>query len=239
MSTHIGARPGEIAETVLLPGDPLRADWIANKLLKDAVCYNRVRNMFGFTGEYNQRQVSVMGSGMGQPSLSIYVNELVRDFGVKRIIRVGTAGSLQSDLKCGDIVLAMSASTDSGMQEGRFRNLRFAPTADWQLLRGAEQYAHNRRIPVRIGNVFASDFFYNEAEEMETSHDAKAWKKLARYGTLAIEMETAELYTLAAFHKVQALSILTISDEMWTDTKMNATERQRGLEKAAKMALSL
>ena len=241
MSTHIEASPGDIAETVLLAGDPLRAKWIAETMIGgDIKCYNAVRNMLGFTGMYRgMRRVSVQGSGMGQPSLSIYVNELIRFYGVKRIIRVGTAGSLQNDLKCRDIVIAASGCTDSAMQERRFGSIRFAPQANWELLRGAEQVAHNHRIPVRVGSVFATDFFYNEEEDDHTSHDDRAWKKLARYGVLAVEMETAELYTLAAYHKVQALSILTISDELWNGQKLDPKDREQGLRSMAQIALEL
>ena len=228
MSTHINAPEGAIAEAVLLPGDPLRAKFIAENFLKDAKCYNEVRGMYGFTGTYNGKRVSVQGTGMGQPSLSIYVNELFQFYGVQKAIRVGTAGGCSEDIKIRDTLLAMSACTDSSLQSQRFGLLHYAPTADYSLLKAADIAAEKLGIAHSVGTCVSSDMFYDENEN---------WKLWAKFGAKAIEMETAELYTLAAKFKRKALSILTISDHLMTGEATSAQERQTTFTNMMKIAL--
>jgi purine-nucleoside phosphorylase len=230
MSIHIGAEPGQIAPTILLPGDPLRAKFFAETLLEDVTCFNKVRNMLGFTGRYGDKPVSVMGTGMGIPTLSIYVNELIRDYGVKTLIRVGTCGALQADLDVGDIILAMSASTDSNVNRLRFGGKDYAPTADFNLLLRAYQAAQARGIDVRVGPIFSADTFYSD--------DREWWKLWASYGTLAIEMEAAGLYTLAAKYGARALAIVTVSDNAVTHEAASAEERERTYSQMAEIALA-
>lgn len=229
MSTHIGAKKGEIAETVLLPGDPLRAKWIAETFLEDVVCYNNVRGMYGFTGTYKGKKVSVQGTGMGVPSISIYVNELIREYGVKNLIRVGTAGSYREDVKIRDVILAMSASTTSGMNKLRFNGADYAPTANFELLSNAAEAARKRGINVKGGNVLTADEFYSDNFE-----DYKKW---AQFGVMCVEMETAALYTIAAKYNVKALSILTISDSLVTGEATTSEERQTTLKEMIEVAL--
>ena len=217
MTVHLEAKPGDIAETVLLPGDPLRAQAIADKL-DDAVCTNRVRGMLGFTGTFEGVRVSVQGTGMGLPSLSIYAHELMVAYGVKRLIRVGTCGAMQPNLKLGDVILAMTASTDSNLNRRKVDGLDFAPCASFALLQAAVEAAAAQQLTVHVGGVFSSDAFYDETE---------AWKRLAVYGTLAAEMETSALYTLAAKHGAQALAILTVSDLIASGEAMAAEDREK------------
>ena len=228
MSTHINAPEGAIAEAVLLPGDPLRAKFIAENFLEDAKCYNEVRGMFGFTGLYNGKRVSVQGTGMGQPSLSIYVNELFQFYGVKKAIRIGTAGGCSPDIKIRDTLLAMSACSDSSLQSQRFGLLHFAPTADWDLLKKADLAAEKLGIAHTVGSCISSDMFYDENEN---------WKLWAKYGVKAVEMEAAELYTLAAKFNRKALAILTISDHLMTGEATSAEERQKTFTNMMKIAL--
>ena len=234
MSIHIAAKEGDIAEAVLLPGDPLRAKFVAEKFLKDTIQYSGVRNMLGFTGTYNGKRVSVQGTGMGIPSVSIYVNELFKDYGVKRAIRIGTAGSLHPDVKLRDIVLAMSACTDSGANNIRFGGRNYAPTASFSLLKTAWDTAVSKGWQPKAGPVVSSDMFYAENPE--------EWKLWAKFGCLALEMECAELYTLAAKYNREALCLLTISDSMVTGESTTAEERQttftRMMETALETAIS-
>lgn len=234
MSIHIAAKSGEIAEAVLLPGDPLRAKFIAENFFENPVCYTDVRNMFGYTGTYKGKRISVQGTGMGIPSISIYVNELFKDYGVKRAIRVGTAGSLQPDVKIRELVIAMSASTDSGANSIRFGGRSFAPTASFKLLKAAYDAASSRGWEPKVGNIVSSDMFYTENPD--------DWKLWAKFGVLAVEMEAAELYTLAAKYGREALAILTISDSLVTHEATSAEERQttftRMMEVALEAALS-
>jgi purine-nucleoside phosphorylase len=229
VSIHIGAKRGQIAESILLPGDPLRAQVIAETLLEDAERFNTVRGMLGFTGHYGGKRVSVMGTGMGIPSLSIYVHELIVEFGVQHLIRVGTCGGLQPDQGIGDIVLAMAACTDSHINRLRFDGMDFAPTASFALLRRAHEVASAQGAGVRVGSVFTSDTFYDDAPS--------AWKRWARFGVLAVEMETAGLYTLAAKHGVDALSILTVTDVLATGEAATSDQRQRDFPRMAAIAL--
>ena len=231
MSVHIEAKRGDIAETILLPGDPLRAKWIAETFLDSPKCFNRVRNMFGYTGTYKGKSVSVMGTGMGVPSISIYAHELINEFGVKNLIRVGSAGSYQEHVKIRDIVLAMAASSNSGVNELRFGGADYAPTADFGLFQKAVEAAKAKNIPLKAGNVFTSDEFY--ADNFES------YKKWSKFGILCVEMETAGLYTIAAKHNVHALSILTISDSLVTGEHTTSQERESTFKEMIEIALEL
>jgi len=229
MSTHIEAKKDEIADTVLLPGDPMRAKWIAYTFLENAVCYNQVRGMLGYTGFYKGKRVSVQGTGMGIPSTLIYCHELINDYGVKNLIRVGSAGSYQKDVKLRDIVIAMAASTTSGLNNTRFSNADYAPTANYDLFLKACLYARANNIPIKAGNVLSADAFYED--------DPNSYKKWARYGVLCVEMETSGLYTIAAKHNVNALAILTIADSLVTGKHTTATARERTFTKMIEIAL--
>ncbi len=229
MSIHIGAKEGEIADVVLLPGDPLRAKFIAEKFLERPILYNEIRNMLGYTGMYKRKRVSVQGTGMGIPSISIYVQELFKDYGVKRVIRVGTAGSLQPAVHLRDLVIAIAACTDSGANTIRFDGRDFAPIASFKLLKTAYEIAKSQGNEPHVGNVISSDMFYTE--------DPDEWKLWAKFGVLAVEMETAELYTLAAKYCREALSILTISDSLITHEATNPEERQNSFTKMMEIAL--
>lgn len=229
MSIHIGAKEGQIAPTVLMPGDPLRAKHIAETLLTDAVCFNEVRGMLGYTGTYQGRRVSVMGSGMGIPTISIYATELITMYGVKRIIRIGTCGAMQPQMKIGDLVLAMSASTDSQVNRLRFGGMDYAPTASFPLLLKAYQAAVKRNARMSVGPVLSSDTFYGD--------DPNWWKIWADYGILAADMETAGLYTLAAKHKIESLAILTVSDNPLTGEEASSAERQTKFSQMVEIAL--
>jgi purine-nucleoside phosphorylase len=231
MSVHIGAKQGQIAPTVLLPGDPLRARHIAETMLQDVLCYNQVRGMLGYTGRYGDKRVSVMGSGMGMPSLGIYVNELVSAYGVKTLIRVGTCGAFQPYLKVGDIVLPMTASTDSQMNKLRFQGMDYAPAASFHLLLKAYEAAKSRAASVYVGGIYSGDTFYNDNPDW--------WKLWAAYGALACEMETNGLYTLAAKFKVDALSVLTVSDSLATGESSTAKQRERDFPLMAEIALEI
>lgn len=230
MSVHIGAKKGDIAETILLPGDPLRAKHVAETFLQDAICYNEVRGMYGFTGYYNGKRVSVQGTGMGIPSASIYINELIREYDVKNLIRIGTAGSLQPHIHVKDVVIALAASTNSAVNWNRFRGSDFAPTADFDLLLKAYHAAKDLNIPVKAGNVLSSDEFYDD--------DPDFYKKWAEYGVLCVEMETAALYTIAAKYGAKALGIFTISDSLVTKEACSAEERQHSFNDMVKIALN-
>jgi purine-nucleoside phosphorylase len=231
MSIHIGAKPGQIAPTVLLPGDPLRAKFIAETMLQDVICFNEVRGMWGYTGRYGDKRISTMGSGMGIPTLSIYVNELVREYNVETLIRVGTCGAFQADLEVGDIVLAMTASTDSHINRLRFDGKDYAPAASFELLLKAYQVAKARGIDVQVGSIFSGDSFYND--------DPDWWKIWAEYGVLVCEMESNGLYTLAAKFNVSALSILTVSDSLVSGEEASAEQRERGFAAMAEIALEI
>jgi len=231
MSNHIEANKNEIAETVLLPGDPLRAKWIAETFLNDVICYNKIRGMLGYTGTYNGERISVQGSGMGIPSAMIYYHELIEEYGVKNLIRVGTAGSYQSEVKIKSIVLAMAASTTSSMNGYRFANADYAPTADFDLFMKAALYAKENNIKIRAGNVLSLDEFYAD--------DPNAYKKWAEFGVLCVEMETAGLYTIAAKNKVKALAILTISDSLVTNEHCTPEERESTFKEMVEIAMNI
>lgn len=229
MSVHIEAKQGQIAETILLPGDPLRAKFIAETFLEDVICYNNVRGMLGYTGTYKGKRISVQGTGMGIPSISIYVNELITEYGVKNLMRVGTAGGIQEDVKVRDLVIAMSCHTDSSMNKIRFSGKDFAPTASFNLLKTAYDVATEKGFEPKVGSVLTSDTFYHD--------DREHWKLWAKFGALAIEMETAALYTLAAKYNVNALTLLTISDHLITAEETTAEERQNTFTKMMEVAL--
>ena len=231
MSNHIGAEQGQIASTVLLPGDPLRAKNIAETMFEDVICFNNIRGMLGFTGNYHGKRVSVMGSGMGIPTLSIYVHELLSEYQVKNVIRVGTCGALQPDLKVGDLILAMSASTDSHINKLRFNGTDFAPTANFDLLLNAYQAAKSRGLNIHVGSILSSDTFYSDEEDH--------WKKWMQFGTLVVEMETAGLYTLAAKFNARALAILTVSDSLITHESASAERREKDFPLMAEIALEI
>jgi len=224
-------REGLIAETVLLPGDPLRAKFIAETYLDDVICFNRVRNMLGFTGKYKGKKVSVMGTGMGMPSIGIYSYELIHFYGVKNLIRVGSCGSYQEDVKVRDIVIAMGACTNSAYASQYGLNGTFAPIASWSLLKRAVEAAERKGIPVKVGNVLSSDVFYNDNPE--------AWKKWAGMGVLAVEMEAAALYMNAARAGANALCILTVSDSLVSQEETTAEERERSFTQMVEIALEL
>lgn len=231
MSTHIAADAGEIAPIVLMPGDPLRARWIADNFLTSAKCYTEVRGMYGFTGTYDGQRVSVQGSGMGQPSMAIYANELLREYDVTSIIRVGSCGALVEVLALRDIVIASGACTDSSMNQVRFEGMDYAPVADFGLLRAAYDVAQT--IPsehaVHVGLIFSSDQFYSPRPDLVS--------RMAEYGVLAVEMEASALYTLAAQHGARALAICTVSDHLMTKEETTAQEREQSFGTMIEIAL--
>ncbi len=228
MTIHIGAEPGEIAEVVLMPGDPYRARWVAETFLEGAVLVNEVRGMLGYTGTWRGERVTVQGSGMGMASLSIYVNELIRDYGAKTLIRIGSAGALQEAVKVRDVVLATAACSLSTPSRGIFREINFAPVADFGLLRAAWDVAQGR-APVHAGAIYSSDVFYDERPDLT--------EIMQRHGILCVEMETAELYTLAARHGRRALAVLTISDHLVTGEALPADQRERSFGDMVEIAL--
>lgn len=231
MSVHIEAKKGDIAETILLPGDPLRAKWIAETFFENPICFNKVRGMFGYTGTYKGKKVSTMGTGMGVPSISIYTHELITEYDVKNLIRVGSAGSYQKHVHVRDIVLAMASSSTSGVNELRFGGADYAPTADFGLFIKAVEVAKSKNIPLKAGNVLTSDEFYAD--------DFESYQKWSKFGVLCVEMETAGLYTVAAKHNVNALSILTISDSLVTGERTTSKERETTFKDMIEIALEL
>jgi len=233
MSIHIEAKQGEIADFVLLPGDPLRAKHIAETLLTDAVCYNNVRGMLGYTGYYNGKRVSVQGTGMGLPSHMIYASELINDYHVKTLVRIGTCGGLLEEVKLRDVVMAISASTDSSSVGRHFPGMTFAPTASFRLIQLASANAEKMNMHLKAGNILSSDLFYHFPEEDD------AYELWRRYGTLAVEMESAGLYMLASRLGVEALALLTVSDHLLTGEHVSADERQTNFTNMTKLALSL
>ncbi len=220
-----------IAETILLPGDPLRAKFIADNFLEDVVQWNTVRNAFGFTGTYKGKKISVMGTGMGMPSIGIYSYELIHGYGVKNLIRIGSAGSFQPDLNLYDVVIGMSASTDSNFVENYELPGHYAPTASYELMNKAIKIAEEKNTPVRVGNILSSDVFYGD--------NLDAWKKWQKMGVLCVEMEAAALYMNAARAGVNALCILTISDSLVTHEVTSSEERQSAFTKMMDIALEL
>jgi purine-nucleoside phosphorylase len=231
MSTHIGAAAGEIAPIVLLPGDPLRAQWIAETFLDDARCYSEVRGMLGFTGTWRGHPVSVQGSGMGQPSMAIYVNELFAEYDVQTIVRVGSCGALTEAVAIRDVILASGACTDSSLNQFRFHGLDYAPVADFGLLRAAYDIAEGRDdVTAHVGLIFSADnSFYNTRRELMTP--------MVDHGVLAVEMEASALYTIAAGYRRKALAICTVSDHIVTGEETTALERQETFGAMVEIAL--
>ena len=230
MTFHIGAKPGDIAETVLLPGDPYRARWAAQTYLENPVLVNEVRGMLGYTGTWQGHPVTIQGSGMGMPSLSIYANELIRDYGCQTLIRIGSAGALQHHVKVRDVVLAQTASTNGSPSRSIFKDLNFAPCADFGLLTAAHAAALHIGVAVHVGGIYSSDTFYDERQDLRD--------QLQRHGTLCVEMEAAELYTLAARYQRRALAVLTISDHILTDEALPSDQRERTFGQMVEVALA-
>ncbi len=230
MSIHIGAKQGEVADKILLPGDPLRAKHIADTFLEDVIQYNEIRGMNGYTGTYKGERISVQGTGMGVPSISIYVNELIQSYDVKKLIRVGTCGALQKDVKVRDVILAQGAVTDSQVNRMIFGGIDYAPIADFELLHDAYKNAQTSGLNILVGNVFTSDTFYRD-------NGPEVNGLLASYNVLAIEMEAAALYTLAAKFGRQALAILTVSDHVITGEETSSDERQTTFNEMIEIAL--
>lgn len=236
MSIHIGAEPGQIAPTVLLPGDPMRARFIAETFFEDAVCFNEVRGMLGYTGQYQGTRVSVMGTGMGMPSHSIYVHELIAEYGARTLIRVGTCGAIKSGLAIGDVILAQAASTDSQLNRRRFGGLDYAPAASFDLLRRAHDTAVARGAQVHVGGILSSDTFYQDG--VEPAAAGNWWDLWSAFGILAVEMESSALYTIAARFGVEALSMLTVSDNIPDGQVATAEQRERGFPLMVELALA-
>nr|WP_314256638.1 purine-nucleoside phosphorylase [uncultured Devosia sp.] len=232
MTPHNHAKPGDYAEAILLPGDPLRAKWVAETFLTDAKLVNSVRNCLGYTGTWKGKPVSVQASGMGQPSLSIYVHELINTYGAKTLIRIGTCGGLNAKVKVRDLVLAQGASTDSSIVKGRFGAFNFAPIADFGLLRSAANKAEEKGMRYHAGNMLSSDIFYH-ADGMA------GYDKLPDHGVLGVEMEAAALYTLAARFGVKALTICTMTDCLITHEEIDAEARQTSLKDMVEVALDV
>ncbi len=230
MSTHIGADPGQVAPHLLMPGDPLRAKWIAETFLTDATCYSEIRGMYGFTGSYQGHQVSVQGSGMGLPSASIYLNELFGEYDVQSVVRVGTCGGLSPDLAVRDLVIASGACTDASVNRIRFEGYDYAPVADYSLLRAAADAAEGLPVKTAVGLVLSTDSFYHPRPELTA--------RLADYGVLAVEMEASALYTLAAQYGRKALAICTVSDHIVTGEESTAAEREQTFGQMVEVALT-
>ncbi len=229
MTVHIGAEPGAIAETVLMPGDPLRAKWAAETFLDDPVCVNQVRGMLGFTGTWKGNRVTIHGSGMGMPSLSIYANELIRDFGAKTLVRIGSCGAMQDHVKLRDVIIAMTASSYSTPSASFFRDLSYAPCADWSLLRAAVAAAEAKGSTTHVGGIYSADVFYDERPDLD--------EQMTRHGVLAVEMEAAELYTVAARLGARALAVLTVSDHLRTHEALPSSDRERSFGEMVEIAL--
>ena len=229
MTIHIGAQPGEIAETVLLPGDPYRARWAAENFLTDAKLVNEVRGMLGFTGSYKGNPVTIHGSGMGMPSLSIYANELIKDYGAKTLIRIGSCGAMQQHVNVRDVILAMTSSTLSTPSRGFFKELQYAPCADFKLLEAAAAAARSREVPLHVGGIYSADVFYDERPDLN--------EQMTRHGVLAVEMEAAELYTVAARYGCRALAVLTVSDHLLTGDALPSEDRERSFSDMVEIAL--
>jgi purine-nucleoside phosphorylase len=230
MTIHIGAEKGDIAPTVLMPGDPYRAKWAAETFLQDARCINEVRGMLGFTGTWNGHPVTIQGSGMGMPSLSIYANELIKDYDVQTLIRIGSCGGMQKSVGIRDVILAMTASTLSTPSRGIFKELNFAPCADFGLLSAAHDAAIAKGVPTHVGGIYSSDVFYDERPDLN--------EQMIRHGILGVEMEAAELYNLAARYGRRALAVLTVSDHLITHEALPAKDRERSFGDMVEIALA-
>ncbi len=229
MTVHIGAKPGDIAETVLMPGDPYRARWAAETFLENPQLVNEVRGMLGYTGTWKGNRVTIHGSGMGMPSLSIYANELIRDYGAKTLIRIGSCGGMQKSVGIRDVILAMTATSISTPSRGIFREVNFAPCADWTLLRAAAEAAEAKGTATHVGGIYSADVFYDERPDLN--------ELMTRHGILGVEMEAAELYNLAARHGVRALAVLTVSDHLLTGEALPSEDREKSFGDMVEIAL--
>ena len=229
MTIHIGAEPGQIAETVLMPGDPYRARWAAETFLDGAELVNEVRGMLGFTGTWRGNKVTIQGSGMGMPSLSIYANELISTFGAQTLIRIGSCGGMQDHVKVRDVIIAMSATTITSPSSAIFKEVNFAPTADYTLLEAAVTAARSKSTGVHVGGIYSSDVFYAERPDLD--------EQMVRHGILGVEMEAAELYTLAARHGRRALAVLTVSDHLMTGEALPSEDREKTFGDMVEIAL--
>ncbi len=229
MTVHIGAAKGDIAPTVLMPGDPYRAKWAAETFLENARCINEVRGMLGFTGTWKGHPVTIQGSGMGMPSLSIYANELIKDYDAQTLIRIGSCGGMQDHVGIRDVILAMTASTLSTPSRGIFKELNFAPCADYGLLAAAHDAAKARGVPTHVGGIYSSDVFYDERPDLN--------EQMIRHGILGVEMEAAELYNLAARYNRRALAVLTVSDHLITHEALPSEDREKTFGDMVEIAL--
>ena len=229
MTVHIGAQPGQIAPTVLMPGDPYRARWAAETFLDDAVLVNEVRGMLGFTGTWRGHPVTIQGSGMGMPSLSIYANELITDYSVQTLIRIGSCGGMQPHVSIRDVIIAMTASTITSPSSGIFREVNYAPCADYGLLAAAVTAAKAKGTTTHVGGIYSSDVFYAERPDLD--------EQMVRHGILGVEMEAAELYTLAARHGRRALAVLTVSDHLQTGEALPSADREQTFGDMVEIAL--
>jgi purine-nucleoside phosphorylase len=229
MTVHIGAAPGQIAETVLMPGDPYRAKWAAETFLEGAELVNEVRGMLGYTGNWRGHTVTIQGSGMGMPSLAIYANELITAYGAQTLIRIGSCGAMQPHVQIRDVIIAMTASTITSPSSGIFRELNFAPCADYGLLAAAVKAAEGKGSKTHVGGIYSSDVFYAERADLD--------EQMVRHGILGVEMEAAELYAIAARHKRRALAVLTVSDHLQTGEALPAKDRERSFGDMVEIAL--
>jgi len=230
VTVHIGAEKGDFAETVLMPGDPYRAKWAAETYLSDVRLVNEVRGMLGFTGTWNGHRVSIQGSGMGMPSLSIYTNELIRDFDAQTLIRIGSCGGMQPKVEVRDVIIAMTATSVTTPSSTMFKDVNFAPTADWTLLRNAVAAAEAQGIRPHVGGIYSSDTFYDERPDLQ--------EQMVRHGVLGVEMEAAELYTVAARYNRRALAVLTVSDHLQTGEALPSEDRERSFGEMVEIALA-
>jgi purine-nucleoside phosphorylase len=229
MSFHIEAKIGEIAESVLLPGDPLRARYIAETFLENVHCHNNVRGMLGFTGTYKGNPISVQGTGMGMPSASIYIHELIKDYGAKNLIRIGTCGAIQHNVKIRDVIIAQAAATNSAIIRNNFPGYDFPQIGNFDLIKNAYEIGTDKGLNLHVGNVVSSDLFYTDNDDEFT--------KLGQHGVLAVEMEAAGLYYLAAKFGVKGLTLLTVSDHILTGEQTTAQERQTTFNEMIEVAL--
>ena len=229
MTPHINAAIGDIAETVLMPGDPLRAKWAAETFLDSPREVNNVRGMLGFTGTWKGNPVTIHGSGMGMPSLSIYANELIKEYGAKTLIRIGSCGAMQKHVNVRDVIIAMTATTISTPSRGIMREINFAPCANWELLSAAVKASEAKGTPTHVGGIYSSDVFYDERPDLN--------EQMVRHGILGVEMEAAELYTVAARHGARALGIMTVSDHLLTLEALPPEDRERSFGDMVEIAL--
>ena len=230
MTIHIGATIDEIADTVLLPGDPMRAKWAAEQFLTSPRLVNQVRGMFGYTGTFNGNRVTIQGSGMGMPSLSIYANELIRDYNAQTLIRIGSCGGMQPNIDIRDIILAQTTTYVTTPSSTVMKEISFSPCADFELIKNAYSFAESKGFKTHVGNIYSSDTFYDERADLN--------EQMVRHGVLAVEMEAAELYTLAARFNRKALAILTVSDHLQTGEALPSDEREKTFAQMVEVALA-